>query len=119
MSMFWEAQMITFKVKDFENVRSFYKAVLSLRILEEEPGLFVVFELGNIKLGLEKEEGELDTPEIVPIWCNLTVHVRSMTDIIESVRALGVEYNLYTVEDLRKLEVSDPEGHMLTFVASV
>ena len=50
MPLFWEPRTITLKVRKYDEVRSFYKAVLSLKVLEDDPGLSVAFDLGNILL---------------------------------------------------------------------
>lgn len=117
MPMLWEARVITFKVGDFETVRSFYKAVLLLKVIEEEPGEYVIFDLENIKLGLERDSDIL-LPVDVRSWCSITIFVRSLNDILENLRRLNVDHDLHTEGKYQRLEIPDPEGRVITFVVS-
>ncbi len=116
MPMLWEPRMITFKVADFENVKSFYKAVLSLRIIEDEPDLFVTFELGGIKLRLEHDYN-LKLPENFGISSQIIFSVRSIRDILEVLHKLNVDYMLDELPDGKHLDIVDPEGRMITFIS--
>ena len=113
MPMLWEPKIITFKVRDYDAVRSFYKAILALRILEEDPNYSVTFELGSLKLRLEKHDlGDL--PENFGRSCELVFNVRSTKDIIEVLEKLNVEYSIEAVDDQKLLAMVDPEGRMIT-----
>ena len=56
MPIFWEPRTITLKVRKYDEVRSFYKAVLSLKVVEDEQGVSVTFDPGNILLILVRDD---------------------------------------------------------------
>lgn len=116
MHMLWEPRIITFKVADFETVKSFYKAVLSLRIIEDEPDLYVTFDLGGIKLRLEHDY-RMELPEGFGKSTQLIFSVRSTKDILEVLHKLNVDYMLDELPDGKHLDIADPEGRIITFIS--
>lgn len=116
MPMRWEPTEITFRARDFENVKSFYKAVLALRVIEDEPESYVKFELGTLSLRLERFD-DTSLPEDYGKAMQLYFKVRSTRDILEVLNKLNVDYNLQRFSDGVKLDISDPEGRIITFLS--
>lgn len=116
MHMLWEPKVMIFKVSDFESVRSFYKAVLLLRIIDEEQGKFVTFDVGHAILKLEYDD-ELDLPGDFGKATQLVFKVRSLKDMLDALRKLNVDYNLDEFDDGWHLDVADPEGRLMTFIS--
>lgn len=116
MYMIWEPQEIIFKVMDLDRVRSFYKAVLQLRIIEEEKDEYVYFDLGTAKLKLEYER-YLQLPDDFGKANQIIFKVRSTIDILETLNKLNVDYVLDELPDGRHLDIADPEGRIITFIS--
>lgn len=97
-------------------MRSFYKAVLSLRVIEDEAGKSVTFDLGNVVLRLVKSELK-DMPENFGDTFELTFTLRNIMDIIEVLHKLNVEYDVERIGAGQKINISDPEGRVLSFIS--
>lgn len=116
MYMVWEPKVIIFRVADYDTVRSFYKAVLLLRILEEEPGQHVEFDLGTAKLRLEYEP-RMGLPKDFGKASQIVFQVRSTMDILEALNKLNVDYVQDEFADGKHLDIADPEGRIITFIS--
>ncbi len=116
MYMLWEPKEIIFKVNDLGRVRSFYKAVLLLRILEEEQDKYVIFDLGSALLKFEYG-GDMDLPEDFGKASQIVFKIRSVADILEALHKLGVDYTIEDFSDGRQLDIADPEGRIITFLS--
>lgn len=116
MYMLWEPKVIIFKVSDYEAVRSFYKAVLLLRIIDEEYGEYVEFDLGTSVLRLVYDPN-LNLPEYFGKSSQIVFKVRSTVDILDALHKLNVDYALDELPDGRHLDIADPEGRIITFIS--
>lgn len=116
MPLVWEPKIITLKVKNFEEVRSFYKAVLSLRVIDDEPGVSVTFDLGNILLLVVREDMG-DMPDDFGRSLELIFAVRSLNDILEVLHKLNVEYDVNSDGSSQRLDIRDPEGRIISFLS--
>lgn len=115
MPLFWEPRVITLKVRKYGEVRSFYKAVLSLKVVEDEPGISVTFDLGNIHLVLVRDE--LDKmPDDLGRTFEMTFNMRSLNEIVEVLQKLNVEYEVEKIGAGQKLNIQDPEGRIISFI---
>lgn len=112
----WEPASIIFKVGDFDSVKSFYKAVLSLRIVEEEQDRSVTFQLGSLTLRLEKYDLR-DLPSDFGRVESITFNVRSVGDLLEVLDKLNVDYSLSEFNGRKHLDIADPEGRVMTFIS--
>lgn len=116
MGMTWEPREIVLKVRDLVSTRSFYKAVLSMGLIDEEPGYSATFELGPLRLVLEKDELE-ELPERYGHATRIVLGVRSLTDLVESMNKLNAEYMIEDLGDRKRLDIADPEGHRITIMS--
>lgn len=116
MHMLWEPKEIIFKVNNLDIVRSFYKAVLLLRIIDEEHGEFVTFDLGTAVLRFEFD-GNMGLPEDFGKASQIVFKVRNIADILEALHKLNVDYMLDELPNGRHLDIADPEGRVITFLS--
>lgn len=107
---------IVFKAKDFDTVKSFYKAVLSLRVVDDEPESYVKFELGSLILRLEKTDFS-DLPDNFGRTTQLYFKVYSIRELVETLNKLNVDYSIERETDGMRLDIEDPEGRMITFLS--
>ncbi len=115
MPLFWEPRIITLKVKNYEEVRSFYKAVLSLKVIEDEPGVSVTFDLGNILLMIARDDlGDLS--DDFGRTFEITFTVKNLNEILEVLHKLSVDYNVEDLGTRHKLNIIDPEGRVISFI---
>ena len=115
MPLFWEPRTITLKVRNYAEVRSFYKAVLSLKVIEDEPGISVTFDLGNILLILVRDDlGKM--PNNFGKTFEMTFIVRNLNEILEGLHKLNVEYEVERMGEGQKLNIQDPEGRVISFI---
>lgn len=115
MPLFWEPRTITLKVRKYAEVRSFYKAVLSLKVVEDEPGISVAFDLGNILLILVRDDlGKM--PNNFGKTFEMTFIVRNLNEILEGLHKLNVEYEVERISEGQKLNIQDPEGRIISFI---
>lgn len=115
MPLFWEPRIITLKVRNYGEVRSFYKAVLSLKVVDDEPGISATFDLGNILLMLVRDE--LDKmPDNFGQAVELTFTVKNQNEIVEVLHKLNVEYYVERFGSGQKLSILDPEGRVISFI---
>jgi catechol-2,3-dioxygenase len=116
MPLIWEPRIITLKVRDFAAVRSFYKAVLSLRVIQDEPGSTVTFDLGNVLIRLVKDDLK-DMTENFGNTFELTFTLKNLSDIVEVLHKLHVDYNVEQIGSGQKVDITDPEGRILSFIS--
>lgn len=116
MYMVWEPKVIIFRSIDYDAVRSFYKAVLLLRIINEEQGEFVEFDLGSAILRIEHEP-RLGLAGDFGRATQIVFNVRSTADIMEALYKLNVEHAKAEMEDGKHLDIADPEGRIITFIS--
>lgn len=117
MPIQWEPNEIVFKTGDFDTVKSFYKAVLSLKVIDDEFSSHIEFELGHLTLRLEREDFSG-----LPADCGRSVQlyfkVYSVKGLVETLNKLNVDYSIERGADETRLDVVDPEGRIMTFLSN-
>lgn len=74
---------------DLDRTRPFYRDVLGLRLLSEDP-FAAVFDCHGMVLRLTSVEGHVPHPHTVLGW-----QVDGLTDVMADLRAHGVTFNIY------------------------
>jgi catechol 2,3-dioxygenase-like lactoylglutathione lyase family enzyme len=104
-------QVITFLVKDLERSSRFYNECLGLLLEEQEPGLYVQFDLGGRSLRLMRG-GEQD--ETQPEGHVLRISINDTDKMSENFTCRSIAFlQLKDAFGARYLQVQDPDGHKI------
>jgi catechol 2,3-dioxygenase-like lactoylglutathione lyase family enzyme len=116
MGTLGEARIVTCIVKDLAAARAFYVDQLGLSIQQEQPGEFVMVNLGAIQLCIDAESKDQ------PARGGGSTLIFQVDDVGQTANELDrkkVRYSRNQAPRGEDLEAKDPEGYTLVFTQRV